>query len=87
MSTGARKTAVALLYEGVGAPKVTAKGKGDLAERIVEVAEAHGVAVEENAALAEALSAIELDQEIPIELYQAVAQVISYVLRTAQNAR
>ena len=87
MGTNPRKTAVALLYEGVGAPRVTAKGKGELAERIVEIAEAHGVAVEENAALAEALSAIELDQEIPIELYQAVAQVISYVLRTAQNAR
>lgn len=81
------KTAVALLYEGVGAPKVTAKGKGDLAERIVETARAHGVAVEENPALAEALSAIELDSEIPVELYEAVARVISYVLSTAQEAR
>lgn len=81
------KTAVALLYEGVGAPKVTAKGKGDLAERIVETARAHGVSVEENPALAAALSAIELEEEIPVELYEAVARVISYVLSTAQEAR
>jgi len=81
------KTAVALLYEGVGAPKVTAKGKGDLAERIVETARAHGVAVEENPALAAALSAIELEEEIPVELYEAVARVISYVLSTAQETR
>lgn len=79
------KTAVALHYDGDGAPVVTAKGRGALAERIAAVAEQNGVAIEENPALAEALSAVELDQEIPIELYQAVAQVISYVLRVAEN--
>ncbi len=88
MSTDApRKTAVALHYEGSGAPVVSAKGHGALAEKIVEVAENNGVLVEENAALAEALSTIELDHEIPVELYQAVAQVISYVMRTADKAR
>lgn len=81
-----RKTAVALHYEGTGAPVVTAKGQGALAEKIVEVAQDHGVMVEENAVLAEALSTIELDHEIPVELYQAVAQVISYVLRAADKA-
>ena len=82
-----RKTAVALHYEGTGAPVVTAKGRGSLADKIVEVAQDNGVMVEENAALAEALSTIELDHEIPVELYQAVAQVISYVMRTADKAR
>ena len=81
------KTAVALEYDGEGAPVVTAKGRGALAEKIIEVARQSGVMVEENPELAQALSAIEIDEEIPVELYQAVAQVISYVLRAAEEAR
>lgn len=72
--------AVALQYDGEGAPRVTAKGRGELAERIVETAREHGVAVEEDALLAQALSAVELDDEIPEALYRAVAQVIGFVL-------
>ena len=75
-----RQIAVALEYDGQGAPRVTAKGRGELAERIVETAREHGVAVEENAILAQALSAVELDDEIPEELYRAAAQVIAFVL-------
>ena len=81
------KTAVALQYDGEGAPRVTAKGEGSLAEKIVETAKLHGVAIEEVPGLAEALSTVELDAEIPVELYQAVAEVISYVMRMAQEAR
>jgi flagellar biosynthesis protein len=79
----ARRTAVALKYEHGkdAAPRVTAKGKGAIAEAIIETAEAHGVAVESNALLAEALSRVELDQQIPRELYKAVAEVIGFVLR------
>ena len=78
-----RRIAVALSYEQAAgeAPMVVAKGEGALAERIVETAQAHGVAVEENPVLAAALSNVELDETIPKELYTAVAQVISYVLR------
>lgn len=75
-----RRIAVALEYNGQGAPRVTAKGQGELAERIVETGREHGVAVEQNAVLAQALSAVELDDEIPEDLYRAVAQVISFVL-------
>jgi len=79
--------AVALKYDGGGTPRVTAKGSGAVAEKIVEVARANGVAIEENAGLAEALSTIELDEEIPVELYRAVAEVIAFVLRSAQQKR
>ncbi|HEY7646252.1 MAG TPA: EscU/YscU/HrcU family type III secretion system export apparatus switch protein [Hyphomicrobiales bacterium] len=81
--TAARHTAVALQYEHGedAAPRVTAKGKGAVADAIVETAQRHGVAVESNALLAEALSRVELDQQIPRELYRAVAEVIGFVLR------
>jgi flagellar biosynthesis protein len=78
--TGDRRLAVALFYDGESAPRVTAKGQGELAERILDTARAHGVAVEENAALAQALSAVELDDAIPVELYRAVAAVLGFVL-------
>ena len=74
------RIAVALEYDGHGAPRVTAKGRGELAERIVETAKEHNVAVEQNAILAQALSAVELDDQIPEELYRATAQVIAFVL-------
>jgi flagellar biosynthesis protein len=76
----APRIAVALEYDGLGAPRVTAKGRGELAERIVESGREHGVAIEENAVLAQALSAVELDDQIPEELYRATAQVIAFVL-------
>jgi flagellar biosynthesis protein len=73
--------AVALAYEHPGVPRVSATGRGELAERIVETARASGVPIEENPALAEALAQVPLDEEIPVELYKAVAVVIGFVLR------
>jgi flagellar biosynthesis protein len=75
-----QQVAIALEYDGQAAPRVTAKGRGEIAERIVETAREHGVPIEDNAILAEALSAVELDDHIPPELYQSVAQVIAFVL-------
>ncbi|MGV8830549.1 MAG: EscU/YscU/HrcU family type III secretion system export apparatus switch protein [Devosia sp.] len=77
--------AVALQYEkGTrDAPKVIAKGRGIVADRIVALAEENGVIIEANPVLAQALSGIEIDDTIPIELYEAVAVVIGYVLRTS----
>jgi flagellar biosynthesis protein len=77
--------AVALQYEHGkdAAPRVTAKGRGAVAEKIVEKAREHGVAVEANEVLAKALSQVELDQQIPSELYRAVAEVIVFVMRHA----
>jgi flagellar biosynthesis protein len=75
--------AVALDYE-VGtrqAPTVVAKGRGLLAEQILKAARDSGVTIEANPMLAEALSGVELDASIPHELYQAVAEVIGFVLR------
>lgn len=77
------RTAIALEYQHPGVPRVTAKGQGLVAERIIETARAAGVAVEENPVLAEALSHVELDDEIPEALYKAVAQVIVFVLRAS----
>ena len=78
-----RTLAVALHYEkGTrAAPRIVAKGRGLLAERIVEIAQANDIVIEANPALAEALGAIELDDTIPLELYEAVAIVIGYVLQ------
>ncbi|WP_029057483.1 EscU/YscU/HrcU family type III secretion system export apparatus switch protein [Stappia stellulata] len=72
--------AVALRYDNAGAPRVTAKGRGEVAARILETAAAHGVPIEEDAALVQALAQIEIDEEIPIELYEAVAAVLRYIL-------
>ena len=78
-----QRTAIALQYQHPGVPRVTAKGKGAVADRIVATARAAGVAVEENPALAEALAHVELDDEIPEALYKAVARVIVFVLRAS----
>ena len=78
-----RRTAIALQYQHPGVPRVTAKGQGEVAERIIATARAAGVAVEENPALAEALAHVELDDDIPEALYKAVAQVIVFVLRAS----
>jgi flagellar biosynthesis protein len=75
--------AVALDYDAGSrdAPRVVAKGRGELAEKIMAVAREHGVSIEANPMLAEALSGVELDERIPRELYVAVAEVIGFVLR------
>ncbi len=81
--TDLRKTslAIALHYEKPGAPRVVAKGRGEVGERIIEAARAHGVPIEQNAGLAEALSKVELDEEIPEALYRAVAEVLVFILK------
>ncbi|KUL95564.1 type III secretion protein [Bosea sp. WAO] len=82
-----RQVAVALEYDGHGAPRVTAKGRGEIAQKIVETAREHDVAVEQNVLLAEALSAVELEDTVPEELYRATAQVIAFVLSLRRDLR
>jgi flagellar biosynthesis protein len=79
--------AVALDYEAGtrAAPVVVATGRGLVAEKIIEVARENGVIIEANPMLAEALSGVPLDEAIPHELYQAVAEVIGFVLRTQRR--
>jgi|DewCreStandDraft_1066081.scaffolds.fasta_scaffold00058_38 flagellar biosynthetic protein FlhB len=74
--------AVALAYspQEMRAPRVLAKGQGYLAQRIKEIAREHGVPLVENPPLARALyQSVEEGQEIPAELYEAVAEVLAYV--------
>lgn len=71
-------TAVALHYDGKNAPQVTAKGSGELAERIIALAKAHGVPLQENEPLVSLLAKLELGDEIPQPLYLAVAEVIAF---------
>ncbi len=61
------------------APKLVAKGKGKVAEKIIEIAKAHGIPVQEDKELVEFLSMLDLYQEIPPELYKAVAEILAFV--------
>jgi flagellar biosynthesis protein len=79
--------AVALHYDKTGAPRVVAKGRGSIGEKIIEVAKAHDIPIEENEVLAGALSNVELGDEIPAELYKAVAEVLIFVLRLSGRIR
>lgn len=75
-----RRSAVALSYKkGVQAPKVVAKGYGDLAERIIECAKKADVFVHDAPELVSLLMQVDLDQQIPVQLYRAVAEVLAFV--------
>ena len=81
----ATNRAVALKYEGEGAPVVVASGMGYLAERMVEVAAESGVPVYEDNSLATMLSQLALGQEIPDSLYQAIVEIYVYFLNFDPN--
>ena len=79
--------AVALSYkpeEGEETPRLVAKGRGDVARKIIELAREHGVPIQEDPALVELLLRLDLSEEIPPELYEVVAKVLAFVysLRT-----
>jgi flagellar biosynthesis protein len=82
-----KQLAVALHYDKTGAPRVVAKGRGTIGEKIIELAKAHDIPIEENEVLAGALSNVELGDEIPTELYKAVAEVLVFVLRLSGRIR
>jgi flagellar biosynthesis protein len=86
---GEREKAVAIQYdhEKNDAPVVTAKGEGLIARRIVEVARAADVPIVEDAALVSALLSLELGQEIPVELYEAVARILSWIYRLEKGGQ
>ena len=69
---------VALKYDGEGAPRVTAKGKGYIAEEILAIAREHNIPMYEDPELVRLLSQLELGDEIPRSLYLAVAEVIAF---------
>ncbi len=75
--------AVAIRYdrERENAPRVVAKGRGTIAQQLMAIAKKHAVPVYQNQTVTQLLMAVELDREIPPELYQAVANVLAYVYR------
>jgi len=75
------KVAVALKYDVNKTPKVVAKGDGRVADKIIEIAEEHGVTLYQDSELVKLLSRIEIDEEIPSSLYQAVAVVLAFVFQ------
>ncbi|MDP8568128.1 EscU/YscU/HrcU family type III secretion system export apparatus switch protein [Methylophilus aquaticus] len=80
------QSAVALAYEaGDLAPRVVAKGKGLLAERIIALAKEHKVFVHESQALLGLLMQVELDTHIPPELYQAIAEILAWLYQLEQG--
>jgi flagellar biosynthesis protein len=74
----APEMAVALRYDGTGAPRVTAKGRGLVAEEIIRRAREHDVPLNENPELVKLLARVDLGDEIPEALYVACAQIISF---------
>ena len=75
--------AVALRYDKDkdAAPRVIAKGRGDIAKKIIEIADAHNLPLYEDKNLIQILEALDLETEIPPDLYRAVAEVLAFVYR------
>ena len=85
MTAPTKKLAVALQYDRTGAPRVIAKGKGPIGTKIIVVARANNIPIEENEVLAGALSNVDIGDEIPLELYKAVAEVLVFVLKLTRQ--
>jgi flagellar biosynthesis protein len=82
-----RKKAAAVSYD-VGkdtSPRVVAKGKGYVADRIIELAREHGIPLHEDRSLVEILVKLDLGENIPYELYQAVAEVLAFIYRIERH--
>ncbi len=86
-STSESDYAVALGYDSAqnNAPVVLAKGGGDIASRIIALAEENGIEIRQDADLLQILKAVDINQEIPVEAFAAVAEILSYIYR--QNAQ
>ena len=84
-----RKTAAALSYDQLkqSSPRMTALGKGLVAEEILKKAAEHNVPVLEDASLVELLSELNINEAIPEELYQAVAEVFAFIYRLDQKSK
>jgi flagellar biosynthesis protein len=82
------KRAVALKYDPSqsDAPKVAAKGQGLLADKILEMAKENGIPIQEDPALVEVLSKLDIDQQIPPELYNLVAEILTFIYHSDKLA-
>ncbi|MCP3031178.1 EscU/YscU/HrcU family type III secretion system export apparatus switch protein [Halobacillus sp. A1] len=83
-----RKEAIALGYDSTKhtAPKIKAKGKGFVAEKILEKAKEEGVPVQEDPTMVELLSQLNINEQIPEELYHVVAEVFAFIYQADQKA-
>lgn len=81
--------AVALKYDqkSDNAPRVIAKGRGEIAEKIIAVAKENNVPLYEDKNLSQILEALDLETEIPAELYRAVAEVLAFIYRLNNSKR
>ena len=81
--TDIQRRAAALGYDSETdeAPRLLAKGAGELADRIIALAREHGIPIREDRDLVAVLARLDLDQEIPPELYKAVAELLAFVYR------
>jgi len=85
----ASKLAAAIRYDPKkdGAPKVTAKGRGHVAEKILAIAAEHNIPIRSEPDMAKMLCLLNLDEEIPVELYRAVAEILAFVYSTNEKMR
>jgi flagellar biosynthesis protein len=83
-----RRRAAALRYEpGVDrAPRLVARGEGHVAERILDIARREGIPIHENRTVVDILSRLDLEREIPPELYRLVAEILAFVFRVQAAA-
>ncbi len=77
--------AIALNYDHQGAPTVTAKGQGVIAEQIIRLAQEHDVHIHESPELVEVLLRLELGDEIPESLYRAIAEIIAFAYKLKKD--
>lgn len=84
-----RRRAAALRYDPAEhqAPHLVARGQGHIADRILDIARREGIPIHENAALVDILSRLDIEREIPPELYKVVAEIIAFVFRVQAAAR
>ena len=82
-----KNRAVALKYRSATdhAPKVTARGMGKIAEKIIEIAKEHHIYIHEDPDLIEILSTLDINEEIPPDLYVVVAELLAFVYSLNQN--
>ena len=89
MKKNERDKAVALRYNDKieNAPRVVASGQGLIAQRIKEIAKTNGIPIHKDNDLVELLAQVDIDREIPPELYAAIAEILSMIYRANEELK
>jgi flagellar biosynthesis protein len=87
MNPGHQREAVALSYTPTqdAAPKLVAAGRGYLADKIIELAQRYGIPMRQDKKLLQILSRLDLEEEIPPEVYKAVAEILAFIHRLSHG--